>query len=108
MLVNELLSNSLEHAFPFDKIRVGSFDSDQVKPEGKQEEHEIRIALTPALDNKNQLIVCDNGIGIPEDLDFKNTDSLGLSLVNIIAEDQLKGEVTLDRNAKGTKFQIIF
>ena len=104
LLVNELFSNSLEHAFPFDKIRTDPSDSDEVK----QEEYKIRMSLTPAPDNKVELLVCDNGVGMPKDLDLRTTDSLGLSLVNIIAENQLKGEVVLDRSVKGTKFQIIF
>ena len=104
LLVNELFSNSLEHAFPFDKISVDSIGSDQVR----QEKYEISISLTPAQDNKIELIVCDNGVGMPKNLDLRTTDSLGLSLVNIIAENQLKGEVALDRSVKGTKFQIIF
>ena len=104
LLVNELFSNSLEHAFPFDKIRTDPSDSDEVK----QEEYKIRMSLTPAPDNKVELLVCDNGVGMPKDLDLRTTDSLGLSLVNIIAENQLKGEVALDRSVKGTKFQIIF
>ncbi len=108
LLVNELFTNSLKHAFHFDKVRVGPFDSNQEKPEGKQEKNEISISLTPAPYNQTELIVCDNGVGIPKDLDFKNIDSLGLSLINIIAEGQLKGKVTLDRSVKGTKFQIIF
>ncbi|MGR3174311.1 MAG: histidine kinase dimerization/phosphoacceptor domain -containing protein [Candidatus Scalindua sp.] len=107
LIVNELFSNSLEHAFPFDKIRVGSFDSDQVRPEGKQEEHEIRISLTLDPDNKIKLIVCDNGVGVPKDMDFRTTDSLGLNLVKIIAEDQLKGTIELNRN-EGTEFTITF
>ncbi|MGR3303061.1 MAG: histidine kinase dimerization/phosphoacceptor domain -containing protein [Candidatus Scalindua sp.] len=107
LIVNELFSNSLEHAFPFDKIRVGSFDSDQVRPEGKQEEHEIRISLTLDPDNKIKLIVCDNGVGVPKDMDFRTTDSLGLNLVKIIAEDQLKGTIELNRN-NGTEFKITF
>ncbi len=108
LLVNELFSNSLEHAFPFDEISVELPNSDQVKPEGKQEEYEISISLTPTQDNRIKLIVSDNGVGMPEDLDFRATDSLGLVLVNILAETQLKGEFAQDRSVKGTKFQIIF
>jgi two-component sensor histidine kinase len=48
----------------------------------------------------------DNGIGFPEDLDFKNTDALDLQLVNNLV-DQIDGEITLD-TGQGTKFKIIF
>ncbi len=104
LLVNELLSNALEHAFPSDKIGVEYLNSDQ----SKQEEYEICISLTPTQDNRISLTVSDNGVGIPEDLDFRTTDSLGLTLVNILAETQLNGELALDRSVKGAKIQIIF
>ena len=54
-----------------------------------------------------ELVIGDNGIGLPKDLDFKKTDSLGLHLVTILAENQLHGEINLYRN-RGTEFQIKF
>ena len=87
LIIHELISNSLKHAFP----------------DGK--EGEIKIALHSINAKDIELVISDNGIGIPEDLDFRNTKSLGLHLVTILAEDQLRGEIKLDRN-KGTEFQI--
>jgi len=58
------------------------------------------------LGNRYQLIVSDNGIEFPEELDFKNTESLGLQLVNNIT-GQLDGEIDLDRS-NGTKVTINF
>ena len=89
LIINELVSNSLKHAFPPDK------------------EGEIKIALHLSNGNKWQLIVSDNGVGIPEDIDFRNTKSLGLHLVTILAEDQLRGEINLNRT-EGTEFKIRF
>ena len=89
LIINELISNALKYAFP----------------DGRK--GEIKIALQPSDENKVRLTVSDNGIGIPENFDIKNTKSLGLHLVNILAEDQLKGEVELDRT-NGTKFSIKF
>ncbi|KYK34181.1 MAG: hypothetical protein AYK19_02765 [Theionarchaea archaeon DG-70-1] len=87
LLINELVSNSLKHAFP---DRKG----------------EITIAFRS--DNRCiELIVSDNGVGIPDDIDFRTTESLGLHLVTILAEDQLGGEITLNRSA-GTAFHITF
>ncbi len=54
-----------------------------------------------------EFVYSDNGIGIPEDLDWRNTDSLGLQLVNMLAEDQLDGTVNLDRG-KETRFTVRF
>ncbi len=87
LIINELVSNSLKHAFP----------------DGKGE---IRIALYPVNDSI-ELDISDNGVGIPEDIDFKTTETLGLRLVTILVEDQLDGEITLIRN-KGTEFRIRF
>ena len=87
LIINELVSNSLKYAFP--KTDIG----------------EIHVSLN-LVDNKYELIISDNGIGIPEDIDFKNTDSLGFQLVNNITS-QLEGQIKLDRDV-GTKFTINF
>jgi len=87
LIINELVSNSLKYAFP--NTEIG----------------EVHVSLN-LVDNKYKLIVSDNGIGFPEDIDFKNIDSLGLQLVNNITS-QLDGEIKLDRSI-GTKFIINF
>jgi PAS domain S-box-containing protein len=89
LIINELLTNSLKHAFP----------------EGK--EGEIKIAVHSMNENTIELVVGDNGIGISEDVDFRTTKSLGLQLVTMLAENQLHGEIILDRS-KGTEFTITF
>jgi len=89
LVVNELVTNSLKHAFP--DSRKG----------------EIRISLCKADDDEFELVVGDNGVGIPEEIDFRKTESLGPHLVKILAENQLQGEINLDRR-KGTEFQIKF
>ncbi len=87
LIINELVSNSLKHAFP---DRKG----------------EITVSLRS--DNGCiELIVSDDGVGIPDDIDFRTTESLGLHLVTILAEDQLGGTITLDRTA-GTAFHVTF
>ena len=87
LILNELVSNSLKHAFP----------------EGR--EGEIRITLRP-LEGKFELVVSDNGVGIPEDLDIRNTKSLGFRLVTSLV-NQLDGEIELSRT-EGTEFRITF
>jgi two-component sensor histidine kinase len=88
LILNELVSNSLKHAFP------------------NGQTGEIRIELRT--DQKQQLIlkVGDSGIGFPEDIDFCNTTSLGLQLVNTLV-NQLDGTIELSRN-NGTEFKIRF
>ncbi|MCK4336830.1 MAG: PAS domain S-box protein, partial [Candidatus Aminicenantes bacterium] len=91
LIVNELVSNSMKHSFPSSYMEKG----------------EIKIIFRKIKDNKMELIISDNGIGIPKDLDIRKTESLGLKLVYLLAENQLGAKIRLDRN-KGTKFQIIF
>ncbi len=88
LIINELVSNSLKYAFP----------------EGR--EGEIRIGFHSGDDNRFTFVVGDNGIGLPEDLDFRSTESLGLQLVNTLTK-QLEGSIEVDKN-NGTAFRIIF
>ncbi|MCP4535862.1 MAG: PAS domain S-box protein, partial [Chloroflexi bacterium] len=91
MIVNELVSNALKHAFPL---------------AGAGEAHEICVEFG-AQEDEYVLAVSDNGIGLPSDLDWRATESLGLKLVNIWATHQLRG--TLDVNTQdGTTFMIKF
>ena len=48
----------------------------------------------------------DNGVGFPKNVDFKNTDSLGMQIINTLAE-QLDGTIHMT-NGTGTKFEICF
>lgn len=52
------------------------------------------------------MIVSDNGVGISENINFENSDTLGLQLVNILV-DQIDGEIELKRDS-GTEFSINF
>lgn len=72
-------------------------------PDGKGE---IEITLRPH-EERTELIVADNGIGLPEDTELKDIESLGLQLVRLLVEDQLQGTVALQRE-KGTEFRITF
>jgi PAS domain S-box-containing protein len=86
LIINELVSNSLKHAFP----------------EGKPGE----LSITVISDGEAiVMIVRDTGPGIPADFDWRNTKSLGLQLVISLVE-QLNGTIELER-AGGTTFKII-
>ena len=89
LIVNELISNAIKHAFP-----------DKLKRKG-----EITLSLKEK-DNAVEITVKDNGVGIPEEIDIKRVNSMGLQLVRLLT-DQLKGELKLSRN-KGTSFTITF
>lgn len=102
MIVNELVSNSFKYAFAGrDKgtIQIKLFSGDiKNKSDNKEEPIEKSTGYT--------LIVSDNGIGIPENFDFENSDTLGMQLVNILV-DQLDGEIELKRD-QGTTFIVRF
>jgi PAS domain S-box-containing protein len=87
-IVNELVSNSLKHGFP--ERRKGT----------------IRVGITTDSKGNHVLFVEDNGIGLPSDVDFRNTSSLGLQLVNGLSR-QIRGKVELSREV-GTRVRITF
>jgi len=89
LIINELVTNSIKHAFT------------------QSNEGIIYINLHTK-DNVLFLEVSDNGKGFPKEIDFKNTNSLGLQLVNTLVE-QLNGKLELSDNKDGgTSFYINF
>jgi len=88
LIVNELVSNILKHAFP-----VG-------------QKGEVRIVLSRADGNKWALVVQDDGIGFPENLDFRKSETLGMQIVIMLVQ-QLDGTIELERE-EGTTFKIVF
>jgi two-component sensor histidine kinase len=82
--------NSIKHAFPA----------------GKFGEICILGIHHSCQDDKFTLIVRDNGIGLPDFFDFRNTESLGLQLVCVLTK-QLKGTVEL-YTGMGVEFKITF
>ena len=88
LLINELVTNSLKYAFPEGQLG------------------EILIQLHSGQQQKLNLIIGDNGIGIPEEVDWRQTNTLGLKLAEILAR-QLKAAIELDRS-KGTCFRLAF
>ena len=113
LILNELVTNSLKHAFPaiesHDLTNEKFSDPMTVCSEGFSElpnkTNEIRIELHQSK-NKFMLIVSDNGIGLPKNVDFKDTESLGLKLVTSLIK-QLDGTIEIDKT-EGTTFRIIF
>ena len=87
LILNELSSNALKHAFP--GTRTGS-----IRVEAKTREGNVHLA------------VIDDGVGIPEDLATRKGKSLGLQIVEILAR-QLRGAWELKREA-GTTFRLSF
>jgi len=86
LIINELVTNSVKYAFP----------------EG---EGTINIELK-SISGELELIVGDNGIGLPNHLNIENTRTLGLQLVNSLTQ-QIDGKIDIQRT-HGTKFKIKF
>ncbi|MEJ2181900.1 MAG: PAS domain S-box protein [Nitrospirota bacterium] len=87
LIINELITNSLKHAF-----------EDTGAPE-------IDISLSID-DGRAVLVYADNGTGLPEHIDFHNSDTLGLQIINMLTY-QLKGSIEVNASA-GTTFTIAF
>lgn len=87
-LLTELLSNCFKHAFP-----EGS--------EGK-----INVSLRSVNEHELELMVADNGVGIPESVDWRNPRSMGFELIDTFVE-QLDGRIEIDRS-QGTEVRIRF
>jgi PAS domain S-box-containing protein len=88
LVVNELISNALKHAFPGER------------------RGEISVKLADDASGGAMLSVRDNGVGIPEDLDMSKAGTLGLQLITLLAE-QLGGKIAI-RRSNPTEFVLTF
>ncbi|MDD1685831.1 response regulator [Methanoregula sp.] len=87
LIINELLSNSLKYAFPGERKGVITVELKKTRLE-------------------YSLVVRDNGVGLPGEIDLDNIETLGLQLVNSLV-GQILGSIVLDRTG-GTEFRIGF
>jgi two-component sensor histidine kinase len=88
LILNELISNSLKHAFPDERRGV------------------IQINLTQLPDGWIELLVKDNGVGMPTQFEWSKSASLGSRLIRILA-DQLQGQFAV-RSLDGVEFRLTF
>jgi PAS domain S-box-containing protein len=88
LILNELISNALKHAFPAGRKGV------------------LTIRLRRRKDGAVELRIADNGVGFPKGLDFRRTESLGLQIVNLLV-GQLEGTIKL-AGKNGTVFTVAF
>ncbi|MFC1769481.1 bacteriohemerythrin [Nitrospirota bacterium] len=86
LIINELLSNALKHAFPGSREGV------------------ISISIETQSNGNRTLMVKDNGIGIPESFDISKTRSLGMKIVNSLASQIGCGVEIINDN--GSEFRI--
>ncbi|MDP5061775.1 MAG: sensor histidine kinase, partial [Maribacter sp.] len=90
LILNELVSNSFKYAFPND-------DSD-----GK-----IYIHLRKLLGQEGFFEYTDNGIGLPEDSEERANSSMGIRLMNRLA-NQLQTSLNTDKTTEGVRFWFNF
>ncbi|OEC87568.1 MULTISPECIES: histidine kinase dimerization/phosphoacceptor domain -containing protein [Methanobacterium] len=124
LILNELLTNSLKYAFPVTSScglsdgtsassaafncrfeDLTSISSSNTVQESVNKNARITV-IFHKISDKFELIVKDNGIGFPKDLDYKKTGTLGLELINRITK-QIDGIIELD-TSEGTEFKITF
>lgn len=87
LIISELISNSLKYAFP------------------NKMHGDITVSLK-SIEDTYELMIKDNGIGLPEGLDLNNLESLGLLLVKVLTE-QIEGELIINSENE-TEFKIRF
>jgi len=85
LIINELISNALKHAFPDGR-------SGEIRIAMKMDENDVRIIFE------------NNGVDFPEGIDFRNTETLGLQLVTMLVA-QLDGSVEMVGSG-GTRYVI--
>jgi PAS domain S-box-containing protein len=90
LIIHELVSNSLKHAFP----------------KGTRPGNKLDITFRRKSEKELELILHDNGVGLPGGLDFRNTKTLGFQLVHTLVR-QLQGTIR-QQKSKGTTFKLVF
>ena len=89
LILNELISNALKHAFSGDGAGA------------------ITVIIRKYDNKEIEIVVGDNGLGLPDDVDIRQPRSMGLHLVNGLVKNQLDGQIEVRRD-NGTEFRIIF
>jgi two-component sensor histidine kinase len=89
MVISELISNAFKHAFPADSggnvwVHLKTFDLDSI-----------------------ELVIVDDGTGLPPEIDLKDLSSLGLRLATRIVTHELGGSIEMENNG-GARFSIRF
>ena len=88
LIVNEAINNTVKYAFPDDR------------------RGEVVVSFKSIKDDFYELIISDNGIGLPENFDIDETESLGMNLMRGLT-DQLDGTFILE-NKNGLTIKITF
>ena len=88
LIVTELIHNALEH--------------------GLAESGANLTIEVSRLDGSAQIVIFDDGIGLPEGFTISESANLGLQIVRTLTENELKGTINLLRTSRGTEAQLNF
>ena len=89
LMINEIITNSLKYGMP-------------AKDPGT-----INIKITKIKHHNYKMLIGDNGIGFTDEINFRNSNSLGLQLIHKLSI-QLEGQIEKDNNIKGTNYILLF
>jgi PAS domain S-box-containing protein len=89
LILNELISNALKHAFPGNR------------------HGELTIIISETKNTEIEIIVRDNGLGLPDNINVCKPRSVGLHLVRGLVKNQLDGQIEFRRDA-GTEIHMKF
>lgn len=89
LIINEVVSNSIKHAF------------------GNVEHPSVSINLKKVNTSKLLLEIADNGKGFPKDFNYDESNTLGLRLIKLLAENQLDGKLAISNSDRGVKYSIV-
>jgi PAS domain S-box-containing protein len=89
LITNELVTNSFKYAFT------------------DESEGAITILLKKFDEENLEFSISDNGKGLPENFDYRNSNTLGLQLVCMLTE-QIGGKLDVNSSNRGTAFSIVF
>jgi len=87
IIINEIITNIMKYAFT-----------------GR--ENGLITIIASSIDGRHTIVIGDNGSGMPEEIDFTNSSSFGLQLINTLVK-QIKGTIRMERS-EGTRFIIDF
>jgi len=102
LILNELCTNAFKHAFPNDRDGPSFAERREASSDGPR----LTIGLKKTAGSGVSLSVWDNGIGFPEGLDFRTTQTVGMQIVMTLVH-QLRGSIRLEPG-QGVRFTVEF
>ena len=88
LVVTELIHNALEHGLAESGVNL-TIEANR-------------------LEDSAQIIIFDDGVGLPDGFTIAESANLGLQIVRTLTENELKGSINLLRTDRGTEAQLHF